>query len=51
MGFDKIAQLLDDGILKPTLNSTMEGLTTENMKEAHRFLESGKTIGKVVVRF
>ena len=48
---NKIAQLLDDGILKPTLNTTMEGLTTENMKEAHRFLESGKTIGKVVVRF
>ncbi|ALJ01507.1 zinc-binding alcohol dehydrogenase family protein [Rufibacter tibetensis] len=48
---NKIAQLLDEGIIQPTLNTTMEGLTAENMKEAHRLLESGKTIGKVVVKF
>jgi len=48
---NKIAQLLDDGMIKPTLNTTMEGLTVENIKEAHRLLESGKTIGKVVVKF
>jgi NADPH:quinone reductase len=48
---NKIAQLLDDGVLQPTLHTTMEGLTAENMKEAHRLLESGKTVGKVVVKF
>lgn len=48
---NKIAQLLDDGILQPTLATTMVGLTADNMKEAHRLLESGKTIGKVVVKF
>lgn len=47
---NKIAQLLDDGILQPTLHTTLEGLTAHNMKEAHRLLESGKTIGKVVVK-
>ena len=48
---NKIAELLDEGILQSTLNTTMEGFTIENMKEAHRQLESGKTIGKVVVKF
>lgn len=48
---NKIAQLLDDGILQPTLNTTLEGLTAENIKEAHRLLESSKTIGKVVVKY
>ncbi|WP_207427971.1 zinc-binding alcohol dehydrogenase family protein [Pedobacter sp. SYSU D00535] len=48
---NNIAQLLDDGILQPTLHTTLEGLTAENMKEAHRLLESGKTVGKVVVKF
>jgi len=47
---NKIA-LLDDGSLQSTLNTTMEGFTAENMKEAHRQLESGNTIGKVVVKF
>ncbi len=48
---NKIAQLLDEGILEPTLNTLMEGLTAENIKEAHWVLESGKAIGKVVVKF
>ncbi|WP_205503115.1 zinc-binding alcohol dehydrogenase family protein [Rufibacter psychrotolerans] len=48
---NKIAQLLDEGTLQPTLHTTMEGLTTENLKEAHRLLESGKAIGKVVLKF
>lgn len=48
---NKIAQLLDEGILQPTLNTTLHGLTAENLKEAHRLLESGKAIGKVVVKF
>ncbi|RNI30441.1 zinc-binding alcohol dehydrogenase family protein [Rufibacter latericius] len=48
---NKIAQLLDEGLLQPTLHMTMEGLTAENLKEAHRLLESGKAIGKVVMKF
>lgn len=46
-----IAQLMDSGILVSTLNTTITGFNAEHLKEAHRLLESGKTIGKVVVRF
>lgn len=48
---NKIAQLLDARTLQSTLNTTIEGFTADNLKEAHRLLESGKTIGKVVLKF
>ncbi len=48
---NKIADLLDDGTLKTTLNETLLGLTPENFKKAHELLESGKTIGKIAIRF
>ncbi len=46
-----IAELLDAGTLRHTLNTTLKGLTAENLKEAHRMQESGKTIGKTVIEF
>lgn len=46
-----VAQLLDEGILKSTLNTTIEGFSIENLKEANQLLETGKTIGKVVITF
>ncbi|MBL0737553.1 zinc-binding alcohol dehydrogenase family protein [Flavobacterium sp. GN10] len=46
-----VADLLDDGILKTTLNMTLNGLTAENLKKAHELLESGRTIGKIAIRF
>jgi NADPH:quinone reductase len=48
---NRLADLLDDGIIKSTLNTTLSGLTVENFKEAHRLLESGKTIGKIAITF
>ncbi|WDF65301.1 zinc-binding alcohol dehydrogenase family protein [Flavobacterium sp. KACC 22763] len=45
-----VADLLDDGILKTTLNTTLQGLTAENLKKAHELLESGKTIGKIAIK-
>lgn len=48
---NKIADLLDDGTLKTTLNETLLGLTPENFKKAHELLESGKTIGKIAIKF
>ena len=48
---NKIADLLDEGILKTTLNETLLGLTPENFKKAHELLESGKTIGKIAIKF
>jgi len=46
---NELAKLLDNGTLKTTVNQTLKGFTVENLKEAHRLLESGKTIGKVVI--
>lgn len=48
---NKLAELFDNGTLKTTLNTTLKGFTAENLKEAHRLLESGKTIGKVVIEY
>lgn len=48
---NELAKLFDNGTLKTTLNTTLKGFTTENLKEAHRLLESGKTIGKVVIEY
>lgn len=48
---NKLAELFDNGTLKTTLNSILKGFTAENLKEAHRLLESGKTIGKVVIEY
>jgi NADPH2:quinone reductase len=48
---NKLADLLDEGTIKSTLNTTLNGLTVENFKEAHRLLESGKTIGKIAITF
>ncbi|MEO5944429.1 MAG: zinc-binding alcohol dehydrogenase family protein [Ferruginibacter sp.] len=46
---NKVAAMLDSGVLKTTLNKTLNGLTVENLKEAHRLQESGKAIGKTVI--
>ncbi|WP_246131498.1 zinc-binding dehydrogenase [Aquimarina intermedia] len=48
---NRIADLLDGGTLRPTLNKTMQDLTVENLKEAHALQESGKAIGKTVIEF
>ncbi|WP_017497580.1 zinc-binding alcohol dehydrogenase family protein [Flavobacterium sp. WG21] len=48
---NKLADLLDQGMLKSTLNVTLTGLTVSNFKKAHELLESGKTIGKIAIKF
>lgn len=48
---NKLADLLDNGTLKSTLNKVFNGLTAANFKEAHEELESGRTIGKMVVKW
>lgn len=48
---NKIADLLDNGTIKSTLNETLTGLTVDNLKKAHELLESGKTIGKIAIKF
>jgi NADPH2:quinone reductase len=48
---NKLADLLDNGTIQPTLNTTLVGLTAVNFKEAHQQIESGKTIGKIAIKF
>ena len=48
---NKVAALLDDGVLKTTLKETLTGLSAVNFKKAHQQLEEGTTIGKVVIEF
>jgi NADPH2:quinone reductase len=47
---NRIADLLDEGILKTTLKKTFTGLSAENLKKAHQLLESGTTIGKIAIK-
>ena len=45
----QIATWLDEETLETTVTQTLIGLNAANLKEAHRLVESGKTIGKIVV--
>ena len=48
---NKVADLLDEGVLMPTLTQTLNGLSAETLKQAHEQLESGTTIGKLAIRY
>jgi NADPH2:quinone reductase len=48
---NKAAELFDNGTLQPTLTTTLSGLLADNFKNAHRKLESGSTIGKLVIEY
>ncbi|WP_379086353.1 zinc-binding alcohol dehydrogenase family protein [Pedobacter sp. UC225_65] len=48
---NKVADLLDQGILKTTLKETLIGFSADNLKKAHQQLENGTTIGKIAIRF
>ncbi|MCV7345541.1 zinc-binding alcohol dehydrogenase family protein [Mycolicibacterium rhodesiae] len=44
------AQLVDDGIIRSTVTNTIEDFSAEGLREAHKAVESGRMVGKVVVR-
>ena len=44
--FDQVAELLDQGILK---SNVMHVLPWEQVAVAHRMMESGHTVGKIVL--
>lgn len=48
---NELAGLIDQGLLKTTLNTIFNGFTVDNFKKAHRLQESGKSIGKTVIVF
>jgi NADPH:quinone reductase-like Zn-dependent oxidoreductase len=46
---DEVADLIDAGLLRTTMKENYGGINAANLKRAHAMLESGKTIGKVVL--
>lgn len=48
---NKVADLLDSGLLVNTLTQTLNGLSAESLKQAHQKLESGTTIGKIAIKY
>lgn len=45
-----IAQLIDDKKIVSTHTTTLEGLSSQTIFEAHRLLETNRTLGKIVIR-
>ena len=45
----RVAELVDRGELQNTLTHTLQPINAKNLREAHRLLESGSTIGKIAV--
>jgi NADPH2:quinone reductase len=46
---DRIAELVDQRRLQVTATATLTPINAANLREAHRRLESGATIGKLVL--
>lgn len=45
----RVSELVDAGTLRTTLTTRLSGLDAATLREAHRLVETGRTIGKVVV--
>ncbi|GGG26118.1 NADPH:quinone reductase [Paenibacillus abyssi] len=46
---NKVAEKIDAGELRTTLAKRLEPINAANLRQAHKMLESGKTIGKIVL--
>ncbi len=46
---DAMANLIDKGDLKTTVNQVIHPINAENLRKAHTLIESGNTIGKIVL--
>jgi len=44
-----VSSLIDQGVIKTTLGKHMGTINAENLRAAHALLESGKSIGKIVL--
>ncbi|MCP4384177.1 MAG: zinc-binding alcohol dehydrogenase family protein [Hyphomicrobiales bacterium] len=48
---ERMARLVDDGIVATTETRVIQGLSAASLKKAHRLIETGATIGKLVVKY
>ncbi len=46
-----LSDLLNKKVIATTVNTVLKGFTVENLTEAHRMLESGTAIGKIVISY
>lgn len=46
----EVAQLIDTGRIQTTLNKVISPINVDNLKQAHRDIESGNSIGKIVLQ-
>ena len=46
---DRVAQLVDGGVLKTTVGENFGAITAENLRRAHAVIESNKARGKIVL--
>jgi len=46
---DRVAEMVDAGRLRSTMRESFRPIDAENLKRAHALVESGRSIGKVVV--
>ena len=42
-------RMVDEGVVKTTVTETLAPINAENLREAHRMIEAGHMIGKVVL--
>jgi NADPH:quinone reductase len=47
----EIAALVEAGKIRSTMTDCLDGLSAKTVREAHRRIESGTTIGKIAMRF
>jgi len=46
---NEVSELVDAGVLKTTLNERVQGINARNLIAVHTKIESGRTIGKIVL--
>ncbi|MGP9811223.1 zinc-binding alcohol dehydrogenase family protein [Rhodopseudomonas sp. NSM] len=46
---NEVADLIDAGVLRSTLENSFGAINAANLKRAHALLESGKSVGKIVL--
>lgn len=46
---NKVAELIDHGIIRTTLGENFGTINAENLRKAHAFMETGKAKGKIVL--
>ncbi|MGL4820374.1 MAG: zinc-binding dehydrogenase, partial [Bacilli bacterium] len=47
---EQVALLIDKGQLRHTARTTLSPISVNNVRRAHAMLESGRTVGKIVLR-